>query len=196
MVRRVNRTATVDLCQYVDPKLRDRLMREPNVRVRVQFTEPATGEQAFIWLTAQDVGEGKQLTFAWDDSSPAAAKLRTMFVHGHGLRVDGVDHIRPKGGVLPRVSGSSKRSRVLRPAGFVATRMLHWVFSPKTCERIFDQGVADMRDETIADLHAGRLAHARWVILRGHLALLLAVCVYVTTYFAKRFAAIWKLVGG
>ncbi|HKO94602.1 MAG TPA: hypothetical protein VJU61_25785 [Polyangiaceae bacterium] len=72
---------------------------------------------------------------------------------------------------------------------------MDFTFSRRTCQRFFHPIVAEMRDEINADLQEGRLWRARWVSVRGHGELALAVIAYCTCFFVKRLSTIWKVIG-
>lgn len=60
----------------------------------------------------------------------------------------------------------------MRRPGFLAGRVLEYVSTAPTRERVFDEIVADMHFECEAARAEGRMARAAWIRARGHLHLL------------------------
>jgi hypothetical protein len=119
-------------------------------------------------------------------------RLRYPEIRGFEQEIHGnADNVPP-----PLVAVEAKRpapSKIRRPAGSVGHDIARWLFSPKTCEQIFDQAIADMREESNASLAAGQHWHVRYVLARGYACLVLAAVAYVTAYVARGLSVIWKL---
>ena len=84
---------------------------------------------------------------------------------------------------------------ILRPAGATGLAIIRFGYSRRTCERYFEQIVADMREEINSDLVEGRPWRAKWSWARGHAALLLSAISYPCAYIAKKLSAFWKPIG-
>ena len=87
------------------------------------------------------------------------------------------------------------RPRISAAPGYRALRMLEWVFTPKTVNRVFRPTVADMQHEHREALASGRVWKARWVLLRGRWSLVSAALAQAPFSVLKRLYEIWKAVG-
>ena len=64
-------------------------------------------------------------------------------------------------------SREARKSRLDTPPGHRLALIYRFLFTPRVCERVFDQILHDMREEYCESLSAGRDQHARWVWIRG-----------------------------
>ena len=86
------------------------------------------------------------------------------------------------------------RNRVIiRPPGWRVREIFLFVFSKRTNELVFDQTLADMQHEWTESIAAGRIWHARWVQVRGYVALAMTCVAHVVGKFGLRIRDIWRL---
>lgn len=86
------------------------------------------------------------------------------------------------------------RTLIVRAPGTASVSILRFLFSKKSFDAVFAQVIADMREEHAEALFAGERLKARWVIIRGHVALGLTVAAYVTVNIGKKIKGIWQII--
>lgn len=98
---------------------------------------------------------------------------------------------------LLRAIGRSGVSRqtLHRPPGYLALKLLLIIFPKRAFDMIFSQTFLDMQEEYLEALSLGLEGTARWIVVRGHLALLLSAFAYLAALFAKKFSVIFRMLG-
>ena len=95
-----------------------------------------------------------------------------------------------------KVSGrrvnNAPRQAIFRPPGTISILLFQTVYSKKKFERIFQQPIADMREEYYSALMLGRVKHARWIWISGVACLWLTVLADVPVSFSKLVVHLWK----
>ncbi|HCF25204.1 MULTISPECIES: hypothetical protein [unclassified Novosphingobium] len=125
----------------------------------------------------------------------AARKLMSASSLGD-LAISMLDYIDHKafGALLSFASFFSGR-QIIKPApGTLAVLILRFAFSKKAFENVLSQPIADMREEYFEALAKGAIYHARWIKLRGHLALGLTVVAYLFASVVKKVQGIWSAI--
>lgn len=85
-----------------------------------------------------------------------------------------------------------KSPQSISPApGSAVLRISEFIFSKKTHDHIFRQAIADMRDEHNDALLANRKFKARWVVIRGYLALGWTLALLAASAPVKLIKALW-----
>lgn len=91
--------------------------------------------------------------------------------------------------------------RIHTPLGTSFFRIVHFVCSPKTVDRVFGEILTDLTDEyceaLIDDQAHGRryIRKATWVRIRGYASFWSAAVLQTWVSLAKRIFEIWKLIG-
>lgn len=80
---------------------------------------------------------------------------------------------------MARKNKEKNGSRLILSPGAGLRDMLHFIYPPKTAERVFDQIIADMRVEWQAAIINDQKWLARWVRVRGVLTVFLTAAVHV-----------------
>lgn len=93
------------------------------------------------------------------------------------------------------MAGPEKNSGawLIDPPGLRADRILRFVFSKKAHESIFSQIIADMREEHAEALFANESKKAWWIVVRGHIGLILAIIAYLGATVLKKISGVWTL---
>ncbi len=78
--------------------------------------------------------------------------------------------------------------------GSRSMKVLKFLFSKKAFENVFAQSIVDMRDEHAEALVDEQVWKARWIVVRGHVGLWLAVVTYLASTVVKKVVDVWKLI--
>lgn len=91
--------------------------------------------------------------------------------------------------------GSKTRSKpkLLSPPGSWARAVLSFVFSKKTFDNVYAQGIVDMRDEHAEALSQGRIWKARWKVMAYYINLVLTIAGWSGTAILKKLIGFWKI---
>ena len=98
--------------------------------------------------------------------------------------------------VLTSTNSSTNTKSVIAPApGSLVLKIAEFVCTKKVYDRVFFQVVDDMRREYFEALFSSRKEKARWVVIRGYLALAWHVTLQVSEFLvsgpAKIMKALW-----
>jgi hypothetical protein len=89
----------------------------------------------------------------------------------------------------------SSARRIVRSPGTAAERFLRCLpFSKRGKAEVFDQLIADMRQDYIEAIAARREWRARAVVLHGYATFAVTLVLYIGSAGLKRVVEIWKLV--
>ena len=96
-----------------------------------------------------------------------------------------------------RISGldgnhGAVRPAIFRPPGTISILLFRTIYPKKKFEQVFQQQIADMREEYYAALMLGRAKHARWIWIRGVACLWLTVLADVPVSISKLVVHLWK----
>jgi len=95
-------------------------------------------------------------------------------------------------GAVARVQALRKARLVALPPASRVRGLLRFVFSQRTCDLVFDPVVADVQQEWIEAVAAGRKWHAAWVRVRGYLTLLQHAMAQLPMSFGRAMYEMWK----
>lgn len=87
-----------------------------------------------------------------------------------------------------------KPNPVVLPPGHHSLRVLEFLFSRRTFERVFAQIAADEREEHSDALISGQTRKAKWIAARVNVLLLWSAGMWVVTVVGKQVISMWKLV--
>jgi hypothetical protein len=96
-------------------------------------------------------------------------------------------------GVAGAALAAAVTGRIRQAPGAATLRLLAIVLSPRL-DRVYRQIVADMREEYIDALASKRTRRARWIVARGHLAMLAATIQLLPLSIVKRIVELWKAI--
>ena len=82
--------------------------------------------------------------------------------------------------------------RIQLPPGTRFLGAVRSFFGKKITERVFEQAIADMREEWLEAIVADKKRLAIWIQVRGYFGLAMAVCLQSGVNLAKRVVQIWK----
>ena len=86
---------------------------------------------------------------------------------------------------IARLAALAKKEKnepgLIMPLGANLRAALHFIYSPKTAERVFDQIIADMRVEWIEATKKDQQWLARWIQVRGVLTVFFTVAAHTVT---------------
>lgn len=90
-------------------------------------------------------------------------------------------------------SNSNRNSRLANAPGDKLSKLVQFIYTKKTFERVFVPTIADGREEYFEALAAGENWKAKWRHLQIYLSVLSAVVVWFGTSVVKRFSVFWKM---
>lgn len=95
--------------------------------------------------------------------------------------------------VFPSELMLRSKPKLISPPGSWARAVLSFVFSKKTFEQVYAQGIADLRDDYFEALAEGRLWEARKIVLSYYIRLVLTIGGWSLTSVLKKLVGLWKI---
>lgn len=90
------------------------------------------------------------------------------------------------------VGGLNTNVAIVLPPGLRLRRILEFLVSRKTMERVFEPALADMQSEWLDAIVADRPWKARWVRVRGYYAIAKAAGLQSVVGLVKQAVRLWK----
>lgn len=100
----------------------------------------------------------------------------------------------PIGMFLEARQAKPRRLKLARPPGTILFAIVKFWFSKKAVEKVFQDVVAEMREEYFEAITAGEKWKSRWIVVRGNAALMLSAIAYVAVTVGKKIKGIWTTV--
>lgn len=81
---------------------------------------------------------------------------------------------------------------ISRAPGWRLSRILSFVYSTKTFDRVFKQAIADMQQEHFDALAQGSTTKASWVVVRGYWSIGTAVVARLPVSLSRAIVELWR----
>jgi hypothetical protein len=88
---------------------------------------------------------------------------------------------------------ATRRKKIHKPPASTINSIVRLLYSKRTYERIFMQLVIDLREEHAEALYQGRTRLAKWIAMRGNVAMILTMAAHAFASCGKAVVKIWKL---
>ena len=85
-----------------------------------------------------------------------------------------------------------QRERVEVPPGYRVGLLLRFIYPKKTFDAIFLQLLNDLNLEYIEALYQNHVWHARWIVVRGHLSLIVASVQHLVSIVGTKIFGLFK----
>lgn len=86
-----------------------------------------------------------------------------------------------------------KPAKIVRPPGSFLLGVTSFVYSKKTFERVFQQAIADMREEYNEAILANKKWRARFIVVRGNFSVISAASLHLPVSIVRIVTTFWKV---
>ncbi|HEV7689770.1 MAG TPA: GcrA family cell cycle regulator [Hyphomonadaceae bacterium] len=87
----------------------------------------------------------------------------------------------------------SSKPKIHRPPGGFLLSLSRFIYPKRMFERIFEPTISDMREEFYQALSEGKVWKAKYIVVRGHVAVFNAAGLQVPVSLLRLIGAIWRI---